>query len=243
MKKSSLFGIEVTYGKREEIISEIERRLNNGEKTFIVTLNVSILMEAIKDPSYRKILEEANMVIPDGSGIVWALDVIANVKTDRVTGIDTMTHLCELSKKKGWKVYLLGAREDVAKKACENLRRNGVNVVGYHHGYFERDGEVIEEILSKKPDLLFVGMGVPKQERWIHEHFEKIPVKLAMGVGGSIDVVSGRKKRAPEFVQKMRLEWLYRFLQSPWNKRKVPFQIMRFVFLVFRERKKRKRWD
>ena len=238
-----MFGIEVTYGKREEIISEIERRLNNGEKTFIVTLNVSILMEAIKDPSYRKILEEANMVIPDGSGIVWALDVIANVKTDRVTGIDTMTHLCELSKKKGWKVYLLGAREDVAKKACENLRRNGVNVVGYHHGYFERDGEVIEEILSKKPDLLFVGMGVPKQERWIHEHFEKIPVKLAMGVGGSIDVVSGRKKRAPEFVQKMRLEWLYRFLQSPWNKRKVPFQIMRFVFLVFRERKKRKRWD
>jgi len=238
-----LFGIEVTYGKREEIISEIERRLSNGEKTFIVTLNVSILMEAIKDPSYRKILEEANMVIPDGSGIVWALDVIANVKTDRVTGIDTMTHLCELSKRKGWKVYLLGAREDVAKKACENLRKNGVNVVGYHHGYFEKDGEVIVEILSKKPDLLFVGMGVPKQERWIHEHFKKIPVRLAMGVGGSIDVVSGRKKRAPEFVQKMKLEWLYRFLQSPWNKRKIPFQIMKFVFLVLRERKKRKRWD
>ncbi|HDG62305.1 MAG: lipopolysaccharide biosynthesis protein [Thermotoga sp. 4484_232] len=243
MKKSSLFGIEITYGKREEIISEIERRLNNGEKMFIVTLNVSILMEAMKDPSYRKILEEASMVIPDGSGIVWALDVIANVKTDRVTGIDTMTHLCELSKRKGWKVYLLGAREDVAKKACENLRRNGVNVVGYHHGYFEKDGEVIVEILSKKPDLLFVGMGVPKQERWIHEHFKKIPVRLAMGVGGSIDVVSGRKKRAPEFVQKMKLEWLYRFLQSPWNKRKIPFQIMKFVFLVLRERKKRKRWD
>jgi len=238
-----LFGIEITYGKREEIISEIERRLNNGEKMFIVTLNVSILMEAMKDPSYRKILEEASMVIPDGSGIVWALDVIANVKTDRVTGIDTMTHLCELSKRKGWKVYLLGAREDVAKKACENLRRNGVNVVGYHHGYFEKDGEVIVEILSKKPDLLFVGMGVPKQERWIHEHFKKIPVRLAMGVGGSIDVVSGRKKRAPEFVQKMKLEWLYRFLQSPWNKRKIPFQIMKFVFLVLRERKKRKRWD
>ncbi len=238
-----MFGIEITYGKREEIISEIERRLNNGEKMFIVTLNVSILMEAMKDPSYRKILEEASMVIPDGSGIVWALDVIANVKTDRVTGIDTMTHLCELSKRKGWKVYLLGAREDVAKKACENLRRNGVNVVGYHHGYFEKDGEVIVEILSKKPDLLFVGMGVPKQERWIHEHFKKIPVRLAMGVGGSIDVVSGRKKRAPEFVQKMKLEWLYRFLQSPWNKRKIPFQIMKFVFLVLRERKKRKRWD
>ena len=238
-----MFGIEITYGKKEEIISEIERRLNNGEKMFIVTLNVSILMEAMKDPSYRKILEEASMVIPDGSGIVWALDVIANVKTDRVTGIDTMTHLCELSKRKGWKVYLLGAREDVAKKACENLRRNGVNVVGYHHGYFEKDGEVIVEILSKKPDLLFVGMGVPKQERWIHEHFKKIPVRLAMGVGGSIDVVSGRKKRAPEFVQKMKLEWLYRFLQSPWNKRKIPFQIMKFVFLVLRERKKRKRWD
>ena len=238
-----MFGIEITYGKREEIISEIERRLNNGEKMFIVTLNVSILMEAMKDPSYRKILEEASMVIPDGSGIVWALDVIANVKTDRVTGIDTMTHLCELSKRKGWKVYLLGAREDVAKKACENLRKNGVNVVGYHHGYFEKDGEVIVEILSKKPDLLFVGMGVPKQERWIHEHFKKIPVRLAMGVGGSIDVVSGRKKRAPEFVQKMKLEWLYRFLQSPWNKRKIPFQIMKFVFLVLRERKKRKRWD
>ena len=238
-----MFGIEITYGKREEIISEIERRLNNGEKMFIVTLNVSILMEAMKDPSYRKIIEEASMVIPDGSGIVWALDVIANVKTDRVTGIDTMTHLCELSKRKGWKVYLLGAREDVAKKACENLRRNGVNVVGYHHGYFEKDGEVIVEILSKKPDLLFVGMGVPKQERWIHEHFKKIPVRLAMGVGGSIDVVSGRKKRAPEFVQKMKLEWLYRFLQSPWNKRRIPFQIMKFVFLVLRERKKRKRWD
>ena len=225
------------------MLSEIENRLNNGKKTFIVTLNVSIIMEAIKDFSYKEILKKADMVIPDGFGIVWALNTVTGVETDRITGIDTMLYLCEIAKRKNWKIYLLGAREKSVKKACENLKRKGVNVAGYHHGYFEKDNEIIEDIISKKPDLLFVGMGVPKQEKWIHKHLEKIPVKLAMGVGGSIDVISGKKKRAPEFIQRMRLEWFYRFLQSPWNKKKVPFQIAKFIFLVLKEKKKKKRWD
>ncbi|ABR31183.1 glycosyl transferase, WecB/TagA/CpsF family [Thermosipho melanesiensis BI429] len=226
--------LRLTIGSEEEVRKKIVEDVNNGVKTFVVTLNASILLRTLKDSYYRKIVEEANYIIPDGSGIVWALKRNRKILTDRITGIDTMLYLCEKAKIYGWKVYLLGAKRKVVEKAARKLKKRGINVVGYYHGYFSKsDTTPIEEIESLKPDLLFVGMGVPKQEEWIYENFS-LPFKLAMGVGGSFDVISGSKKRAPVFFQRMKLEWFYRWLQSPIKKRHIPIEIVKYTFMVLR---------
>ncbi|ANQ54248.1 lipopolysaccharide biosynthesis protein [Thermosipho sp. 1063] len=226
--------LKLTIGKEEEVRKKIVRSINDGQKTFVVTLNASILLRTLKDSYYRKIVEKANYIIPDGSGIVWALKRNRNILTDRITGIDTMLYLCRKAKEYNWKVYLLGSRTKVVEEAAKRLREEGVNIVGYYHGYFsENDFTPLEEIEALKPELLFVGMGVPKQEEWIYNNFF-LPFKLAMGVGGSFDVISGTKKRAPSFFQKMKLEWFYRWLQSPIKKRHIPIEIIKYTFLVLR---------
>ncbi|WP_228288224.1 WecB/TagA/CpsF family glycosyltransferase [Thermosipho ferrireducens] len=224
--------LKLMVGTTEDIRTAIVKSICENSKTFVVTLNASILLRSLHDAYYRNVINHAGFVIPDGSGIIWALRRNRNISSDRVTGIDTMLYLCRISKKYNWSVYLLGARPDVVEEAANRLIRSGVNVVGYHHGYFEANGPV-EEIERLKPDLLFVGMGVPKQEEWIFKNYH-LPFKLAMGVGGSFDVISGKKKRAPIVIQKMRLEWFYRWLQSPIKKRHIPFEILKYSFLVLR---------
>ncbi|SHH16730.1 WecB/TagA/CpsF family glycosyltransferase [Thermosipho atlanticus] len=223
--------LNIIIGKTNDIRKRIVEKVINGEKTFVVTLNASILLRTLRDAYYRKIVNHANFIIPDGSGIVWALKRNRNLYTERVTGIDTMMYLCTISKKYNWKVYLLGSQPIVVEEAAKKLKKQGVNVVGFHHGYFREEKIPNEEIEKLKPDLLFVGMGVPKQEKWIYENFN-LPFKLAMGVGGSFDVISGRKKRAPIIFQNLRLEWFYRWLQSPIKKRHVPLEIIKYYFLV-----------
>ena len=240
LKETTLFETKLFCGTREEFCRLLEKRLEQGEKTFVVTMNASILLAAIENEEYRNVINEADVVIPDGAGVVWALKFLRGLSTERFPGIEIMTYLCELSKEKGWKVYLLGAKEENVRTATGNLKNQGVNVVGFHNGYFQDEEEVVRDINEKRPHLLFVGMGVPKQELWIHKNFPRLEVVLAMGVGGSIDVISGKKRRAPKWIQAMNLEWLYRFFQSPLNKRRVPIQIAKFVFYVFREKLKKK---
>ncbi|MBO8160318.1 MAG: WecB/TagA/CpsF family glycosyltransferase [Thermosipho sp. (in: Bacteria)] len=225
--------INLIIGNENDVRNKIVESVLNGEKNFVVTLNASILLRTLKDAYYRSIIKHANYIIPDGSGIVWALKRNRKLITDRVTGIDTMIYLCEVSKKYNWKVYLLGSQPSVVEEAAFKLIKNGVNVVGFHHGYFKDDKIPQEEIEKLKPDLLFVGMGVPKQEKWIYENFN-LPFKLAMGVGGSFDVISGKKKRAPKIFQNLRMEWFYRWLQSPIKKRHIPMEIVKYYFLVLR---------
>jgi len=216
---------------RNHLISLIEKR----QKLFVVTLNSQIFLKAEQIPDYMEALKNASFHLPDGAGVVWAIKRHCNIDTDRIPGIDTMEYLCNESIKRGWSVYLLGAKPDVIKKAAEVLKGRGVNVVGYHHGYFE-DQTPANEIRKLKPDLLFVGMGTPRQELWIYQHRD-LPYKLAMGVGGSFDVISGVKKRAPQLFQKLRLEWFYRWLREPIARARVPIDVMKFYFKVVRDGK------
>ncbi|WP_372590048.1 WecB/TagA/CpsF family glycosyltransferase [Fervidobacterium thailandense] len=231
-------GYKILCGGARIIRNEIVNRIKNGEKLFVVTLNSQIYLRAQENREYDFAIKNATFHLPDGAGIVWAIKKWCNVKTDRVPGIETMQFLCELSKEFGWSVYLLGSTPEIVERAARNLINVGVNVIGWHHGFFNGDGPV-EEIRAKKPDLLFVGMGVPKQELWIHSHLE-LPFKLAMGVGGSIDVVAGVKKRAPLIFQKLRLEWFYRWLKEPRKRWKVPFDVLKFYFKVIVDGNKRK---
>ncbi len=224
-------------GKTQEVWEEIVKKVGDGEKLFIVTLNSQIFIRAQKDFTYARSIKKSNFIIPDGAGIVWALKKHCRIHTDRITGIDTMLHLCYESTRKNWSVFLLGTKYEIIKKAAANLKALNVNVVGYHHGYFKDNNEVREQIEKLKPDLVFVAMGIPRQEEWIVNNMD-LPFKLAMAVGGSIDVIAGAKRRAPIWMQKLQLEWLYRWLSEPIKRSRVPIELTKFFFKVILDGRK-----
>ncbi|WP_041082020.1 WecB/TagA/CpsF family glycosyltransferase [Thermotoga profunda] len=227
-----LFDLPVTIAEKQELLDLLIQRISDGTKTFVVTANASIMVKAFEDDLYRKAVQKADLIFPDGIGVVWAIKKIHKKNSQRITGIDTMIELCKIAEQRKWKVFLLGARPEVVAKAAENLNKRFNNIIcGYHHGYFV-DNEPLKVINSSGANLIFVGMGVPKQELWISENFSKINAVYAMGVGGSFDVISGFKKRAPRFIQKLHLEWLYRFLQSPLDKKNVPKDVLKFIKIV-----------
>lgn len=232
MQRVEIFSLPITIGSFEQIFSQIKNRIYQRQKTFVVTANATIVVKTIEDPEYRKIVQSADLILPDGFGVVLAIKRFHKKSSERITGIDMLIKLCEVAAKDGLKVFLLGGRPEVVERAAKNLEKTyGQIIAGYHHGYFDGEGP-IELIESSKADLLFVGMGVPKQEVWIGKNFEKVPAIFAMGVGGSFDVISGYKKRAPKLVQDLKLEWLYRFLQSPLQKKNVPKDVIKLLWYI-----------
>lgn len=232
MERVNLFDLPITVTERQELLNLLVERISSRRKTFVVTANASIVVKAVEDNFYRRALQGADLIFPDGIGVVWAIKKIHKRQAQRITGIETMIELCKVAQERCWRVFLLGAKAEVVARAAENLNKRFGNIVcGYHHGYFA-DDEPVELINKTGADILFVGMGVPKQELWISENLSKLGAVFAMGVGGSFDVVSGFKKRAPRFVQKLHLEWLYRFLQSPLDKKNVPRDVLKFIKIV-----------
>lgn len=192
----------------------------DGESTNIIfTPNSEILLDAIKEPAFAEILNSGDLVVPDGIGVVMASKFYNMPIKERVAGYDLMCKLIEVAYHKKKSIYLLGGKEGVAEEAAARLKEKycGINIAGMHNGYFHDDEEIliIEDIIRLKPDIVFVALGAPKQERWIYEHRHSLPIKIIMGVGGSLDVIAGKVKRAPEFWQKAGLEWFYRLLKDP----------------------------
>ncbi|MGJ8454792.1 WecB/TagA/CpsF family glycosyltransferase [Pseudothermotoga sp. U03pept] len=236
MEVVQLFDLPITIVERQELLQLLAQRICNKTKTFVVTANASIVVKAFEDTLYRKALQRADLIFPDGVGVVWAIKKIHGKNSQRITGIDTMIELCRIAQQKGWRIFLLGAKSEIVARAAENLNRQFNNIVcGFYHGYFTGD-EPLEIINKENPELIFVGMGVPRQELWISENLPKLNAVFAMGVGGSFDVISGYKKRAPKLIQKLHLEWLYRFLQSPLQKKNVPRDVLKFIKIVLFDR-------
>lgn len=209
----------------------------------MVTANPEMVMTAEKDPAFKESLDHADLITPDGIGIVLASRILKKPISERVSGYDLihalLQHRAELEKKT--KVYAIGASEDVIMLAARNLRQMypDVEIIGYHHGYFD-DGslvaqEIIQSVAEAKPDLLLVGLGSPRQERFIHAHKHLFQAKVAIGCGGSFDVLSGTVKRAPVVFQKIGLEWFYRLVQQPSRiKRQAVFP--KFLYQVFKSK-------
>lgn len=220
----------------QELLEELQERMIREQKTFLVTANPAIVMQGEKDVTYKKMLLQADYMTPDGIGVVQACKWLGIPVTERIAGFDLMISLLEVADENGWKIYLLGATPKVVSLAKANIAKKyqGATVVGYHHGYFEDDESIIEEIQTTEPDLIFVGMGCPKQERWIYEHLEGFRKGLFIGVGGSIDVLSGLDMRAPESWIKCNLEWLYRIIRKP-SRVKVIKDLVRFIIGVLLE--------
>ncbi len=203
----------------------------------VVTLNAEMLYRAQHDASFRDLVNQADLVVPDGHGVIWAGRRLGCPFPERVTGIDLIHALAAHAAREKWRVFLLGAAPGVAEAAALNLRRQypGLRVAGTEHGYFPEAETlaVIRKIRAARPDLLLVALGSPKQEFFIWVHRQELGALVAIGVGGSFDVLAGRLRRAPPFFRRLRLEWFYRILQEParWRRALV---LPRFVWMVLR---------
>ncbi len=201
----------------EEAVSEAEKLMETEGFKYIVTPNPEIVWLCRKDRELAEAVKNAAMVIPDGIGIIYGARILGRPLKEKVPGADFAQKLFSKMAKKGQKVYLLGSKPGVAELAGEKIleAHPGIVVCGTADGYFKDDGPVIEKINSAEPDLLLVCLGAPKQELWMKRNGHKLKAKLAIGLGGSLDVYSGLAQRAPEKWQQMNLEWLYRLIKQP----------------------------
>lgn len=241
-KKVSVLGIDFLHTTMTEMISRLEGHLQKGEKTFVVTANPEIVLHAADDETYKAYLQKATYITADGIGVVKAAELLGDPLPERVTGFDMFIQLLEVANEKNYSIYMLGAKEEVLKKAIAEINRTYPNaqIVGSHHGYFDWNStEIEDEIASLKPDLIFLALGFPRQEKWIAERIDRFEKGIFIGIGGSFDVIAGEVKRAPEVWQKLHLEWLYRLLKQPSRWRRM-LALPKFVGRVLREKRKKR---
>jgi len=231
-------GIKVDNISLSEAIEKVEGFLNSHQPHLITTPNPEMIVASQTDNELKEILNSADLRIPDGISMVVVSKLLGKPLKERVTGIDLMLKMIELSAQKGYKVFFLGGEPGVAEAAAQNLiDQYPVNIVGTHHGYFSPpghvgdDSSVIKRIKEVRPDILFVGLGAGHQEKWLNRHLKELGVKVGMTVGGSFDVISGRKKRAPQWIRSLYIEWLYRLITEPqrWKRQ---LALPKFLWLM-----------
>ncbi len=211
----------MTEEQTRQEITELLKRRGNAR---IFTPNPDILMKARKDQGLRESLRGADLLLPDGVGVILASRLLRTPLPQRITGIDTAEWLLSVAEKNELSVYLLGGKRGVAEEAARRMKARfpDLRIVGSHHGYFDKrkdsreNRRVVARIRSAAPDLLFVCFGCPAQEKWMEENTPTLPsLRLSMGLGGCLDVWSGQKKRAPNLFQRTGTEWLFRALREP----------------------------
>lgn len=215
-----ILGVPVHPMTMQEAVSELEQRLLAKEQTFVVTANAEIIMMCQNDEKYNSIVgQEADIVLADGAGAVWAGRHLGHNVPERVAGFDLYNELLKLSAEKGYTSYFFGGSPGIAEaaKAKAESLYPGVKVVGCHDGYFkpEQVPQIIEEINNSGADMLFVALGAPKQEYWLKENRTELQAPILMGIGGSFDVLAGKMERAPKWMQDASLEWAFRLYKQP----------------------------
>lgn len=207
-----ILGIKIDNVDMNRAVERATSYLSQDKLKMVFTPNPEMVINATKNEELKEALNNSDMNIPDGNGIVWASKKIKKPLSERVAGFDFIHKLFDFGKNSDIKFYLLGAKPEIVKKAKENLENQGVNIAGFHDGYFKDEQPIIDEINSLDVDVLLVALGAPKQELFIYKNKDKLKAKIAVGVGGSFDVISGEVKRAPKIIMKLKLEWLYRGL-------------------------------
>ena len=228
------------YNKSEESFYEIlEKNLSQNKKTFIVTANPETFMMSEKDEEMRKLLlDNDTFLVPDGIGIVKAARMINYDVKERITGIDIAKELLKLGNKQKKSIYLFGAKQEVIDSMEKVLKESypNLNLVGMSNGYEKDKDKIFEKIVKTKPDIVLVALGIPLQEKLIYKHLDKFDKGIFVGVGGSFDVISGHKKRAPKIFIKLNLEWLYRILKEPKRLKRFYDSNVKFIFKVRRQK-------
>lgn len=231
-----VLGVKINAISLKKALSLVERWVKTNKQYQIVTPNPEQVILTQKDRYFAKALNEADLAIADGAGIVWVAKR-QNVKLERLSGTDLMLALCKIASKKKWRVFLLGGRK-AAEKAAGKLSA-GLKIKSHpgsknikQESLSERR-QIIKAINDFKPHLLFVAYGAPWQELWIKKNLSKLKVKVAMGVGGAFDYISGKTPRAPGFVRNLGLEWLFRLIVEPWRLKR-QLVLLKFIYLVIK---------
>ncbi len=219
MEKVNILGVMVDKVNIPDAVDEIFKMLTEARPHAVFTPNSEIIMTAYKDAEFAEILNSADMLTADGIGVVYASKILGNPIQERAAGFDIACGVIERIAESGHGFYLFGGKPGVAEEARRRLDEKYpfIRIVGTHDGYFDEADvpEIIDDINNSGADILFVCLGAPAQEKWIHNNMHKLKVRVSMGVGGTIDVLAGTAERAPEKWCKLGLEWLYRLLKQP----------------------------
>lgn len=240
MNNIEILGVKIDNLTKAEIIKKIQGFLNNNKNNYLVTINPEFIIEATKDTGFKNILNEADLKVVDGFGLILAAWLKGKNIKKRLAGSDLTLEICRLAEQNNCSVFLLGGFGNTAQLAADNLKKQfpKINIVGAEEGtiypFFDNENsQLLARINIAKPAILFVAFGHPKQEKWIKENMTKIPsIRLAMGVGGTFDYLAGKTPRAPHFMRNLGLEWLFRLILQPWRVKRIFNAIFVFLWLV-----------
>lgn len=231
-----IVGVNIDNVNMDEAAGMLAEFLEIDDCSMVFTPNSEILLEAVKNRELETALNSGQLVVPDGIGVVIASKFYGTPVKERVAGFDLMLRLMETAGSMGKSVYLLGGKPGIAEEAAIKLteKYGGLRIAGARDGYFGTDEEenIINEINASNADILLAALGAPKQEKFIYKNRSALKVRIAMGVGGSFDVIAGKVKRAPEFYQKAGLEWFYRLMKEPRRIGRM-MRLPKFVALAF----------
>ena len=215
--KTEILGVRFDDLTQQEAAQQGRQLLEEDKFHYVVTPNPEFLLAAEKDPEFRRVLNAADLVLPDGIGVVYSAKILGTPLKERVPGIEFAEAMLSALNEMGGRLYLLGAKPGVAEEAGRRIcaRYPALVLCGTHDGYFKDEQAILPEIAAAKPDLLFVCLGAPKQEKWMARWGRHTGAKLAIGLGGCLDVFAGNVQRAPERWQKLGLEWAYRLKKEP----------------------------
>lgn len=241
--RHKVLGYPVDVVNEDSAISVVQAAWQGERGMHIVTLNAEMVVQAQKNAELDRIIRHAHLIIPDGSGVVWALK-LAGQQSSRLPGIQLARKTLEVACREGRRIALIGGKPEVMVQLKAKLQEDfpGIKIVGAQDGYFTRDQEpeIVDELLPQEPELILVALGVPKQEYFIDKWQHSFPRAVMIGVGGSFDVWTGTVKRAPEIFQKCHLEWFYRLLSEPWRAKRMMSSLPSFALQVLGENLKGK---
>ena len=223
MSRIKFLNAEVDNLTMDEAIKRIEQLILSGKSSYVVTPNVDHIVKLENDEEFKEVYKDADLILTDGMPLIWISKLKKNPIKEKISGSDLFPNVCKLAAEKGYKVFLLGAAEGVAAKAAEKLKEkfSGLDIIGtYSPSYgFEKNEAEIQKIINMinevKPDILAVGLGAPKQEKFLHKFRYKLNVPVSLAIGASIDFEAGNITRAPKWMQKSGLEWCYRLYKEP----------------------------
>jgi len=238
-----ILDVKVDNVTMRETVNLVKSMVADGTKHYVVTPNAEFLVDAQKDQEFKKIINQADLSVPDGMGVVYASKFYGDPLRERVAGTDLVEVLCKKAAEEGWSVFFLGGLYGVGEQAAEILRKKypGLNICGFYEGKREEahDAQTLSSIkkVSKgqRIDILLVAYGHNYQERWIARNFQKLDFNVALGIGGAFDFISGYISRAPLWMRRIGLEWLFRLLKQPWRWRRIFKAVVVFPFLVVKE--------
>lgn len=238
-KRVEILGVKVDAVTMAQAVERVENLITEKKSSIVATANAEMILNATHDADLKKILNAADLVVPDGAGTVWAAHHLGKEMPERVAGFDLVQELMKIAPARGIKFFLFGAAPGIADKAklkAETLYP-GIKIVGTRNGYFKPNDEpeIISQIKNSGADILLAALGVPKQEKWIFKYKDELKIPVSIGVGGTFDVMAGVVKRAPLWMQKARLEWLFRAMLQPSRAGRL-LALPKFVWKVHKQK-------